>query len=144
MLMRRSPGRRLRTALPLLAALAVLGPLGWMWASSFLPSEYTATEMGYVDDGGVPVPGGHDHGDSSGGIPVASLTGDVDGPADVAVTLVARQERFRLATGEVPLRVYPSASSPDARRKRSCRATRVTMTSTGTPVSYTHLTLPTN
>ena len=100
MLMRRSPGRRLRTALPLLAALVVLGPLGWMWASSFVPSEYTATEMGYVDDGGVPVPGGHDHGDSSGGVPVASLTGDVDGPADVAVTLVARQERFRLATGE--------------------------------------------
>jgi hypothetical protein len=33
-------------------------------------------------------------------VPVASLTGDVDGPADVAVTLVARQERFRLATGE--------------------------------------------
>ena len=33
-------------------------------------------------------------------MPVASLTGDVDGPADVAVTLVARQERFRLATGE--------------------------------------------
>ena len=101
MLMRRSPGRRLRTALPLLAALAVLGPLGWMWASSFVPSEYTATEMGYVDDGGVPVPGGHDHGELfAGGVPVASLTGDVDGPADVAVTLVARQERFRLATGE--------------------------------------------
>ena len=72
MSMRCSPGRRLRTALPLLAALAVLGPLGWMWASSFVPSEYTATEMGYVDDGGVPVPGGHDHGDSSGGVPVGS------------------------------------------------------------------------
>jgi FtsP/CotA-like multicopper oxidase with cupredoxin domain len=56
--------------------------------------------MGYVDDGGVPVPGGHDHGSGSGGTPVASLTGDVDGPADVAVTLVARQERFRLASGE--------------------------------------------
>jgi FtsP/CotA-like multicopper oxidase with cupredoxin domain len=78
----------------------VLGPLAWMWASSFVPSQYSATEMGYVDDGGVPVPGGHDHGESSGGVPVASLTGDVDGPADVAVTLVARQERFRLATGE--------------------------------------------
>ena len=72
MLMRRSSGRRLRTALPVLAALAVLGPLGWMWASSFVPSEYTATEMGYVDDGGVPVPGGHDHGAGAGGVPVAS------------------------------------------------------------------------
>src|SRR5690349_18633890 len=100
MLMRRSPGRRLRTALPLLAALAVLGPLGWMWASSFVPSQYSATEMGYVDDGGAPVPGGHDHGAAAGGVPVASLTGDVEGPADVAVTLVAREEHFRLATGE--------------------------------------------
>lgn len=36
---------------------------------------------------------------TTGGVPVAALTGDVDGPAD-AVTLVARQERFRLASGE--------------------------------------------
>src|SRR4051794_26775967 len=55
--------------------------------------------MGYVDDGGAPLPGGHVHGDA-GGVPVAALTGDVDGPADVAVTLVARQEHFRLASGE--------------------------------------------
>jgi FtsP/CotA-like multicopper oxidase with cupredoxin domain len=56
--------------------------------------------MGYVDDGGAPLPGGHVHGDAAGGVPVAALIGDVDGPADVAVTLVARQERFRLASGE--------------------------------------------
>src|SRR5690349_12744371 len=98
MLMRRSRARRLRTVIPVLAALAVVGPLGWMWASSFVPSSYSATEMGYVDDGGAPLPGGgHAHED---GVPVASLTGDVDGPADVSVTLVARQEHFRLATGE--------------------------------------------
>jgi FtsP/CotA-like multicopper oxidase with cupredoxin domain len=99
MLMRRTRARRLRTALPLLAALAVVVPLGWMWASSFVPSSYSATEMGYVDDGGVPIPGGHDH-SAGGGVPVASLRGDVEGDADVSVTLVARQERFRLASGE--------------------------------------------
>ena len=49
---------------------------------------------------GAPLPGGHVHGDAAGGVPVAALTGDVDGPADVAVTLVARQEHFRLASGE--------------------------------------------
>jgi FtsP/CotA-like multicopper oxidase with cupredoxin domain len=100
MLMRRSRTVRLRTLLPVLATLVVVGPLGWMWASSFVPSSYSATEMGYVDDGGTPLPGGHVHGDAAAGVPVAALTGDVDGPVDVAVTLVARQERFRLASGE--------------------------------------------
>lgn len=113
MLMRREGARRLRVALPLLAALAVVLPLGWMWASSFAPSVYSATDTGYVDDGGAPLPvgtphAGHgDHGSGGpgaqpapGDVPVAALTGDVDGPADVAVTLVARQERFHLASGE--------------------------------------------
>lgn len=104
MLMRRTRARRLRVFVPLAAALAVVLPLGWMWASSIVPSTYSAAEMGYVDDGGVApenstLPGGHDHHDA-GGVPVASLTGDVDGPADVSVTLTARQERFRLASGE--------------------------------------------
>src|SRR5690348_382275 len=106
MLLRR-PRPRLRAALPLLAALAVVLPIGWSWASSFAPSFYSATDTGYVDDGGAPLPAGaHDHRAGSGadrdtrGVPVASLTGDVSGPADVAVTLVARQERFRLASGE--------------------------------------------
>ena len=57
MLMRRSRTRRLRAFVPLLAALAVVAPLAWMWASSFAPSTYSATEMGYVDDGGAPLPG---------------------------------------------------------------------------------------
>ena len=38
MLMRRSRTRRLRAFVPLLAALAVVAPLAWMWASSFVPS----------------------------------------------------------------------------------------------------------
>jgi FtsP/CotA-like multicopper oxidase with cupredoxin domain len=97
MLMRRSRARRLRTLVPALAALVVVVPLAWLWASSFVPSSYSATDMGYVDDGGVPLPGGHAH---DGGVPVASLRGDVEGDATVSVTLTARQERFRLASGE--------------------------------------------
>ncbi|MDT7578884.1 MAG: hypothetical protein QOK35_144, partial [Pseudonocardiales bacterium] len=42
----------------MLAALAVVAPVGWMWASSFMPSIYSATDTGYVDDGGAPLPGG--------------------------------------------------------------------------------------
>jgi FtsP/CotA-like multicopper oxidase with cupredoxin domain len=106
MLLRRSRSRRLRVLLPLLGALAVVLPLGWMWASSFAPSRYAATDTGYVDDGGAPLPGGHAgpgghaHAPAPGDLPVAALTGDVAGPADVSVTLVARQGRFRLASGE--------------------------------------------
>jgi FtsP/CotA-like multicopper oxidase with cupredoxin domain len=101
--MRRSRLRRPRALLPLIAALAVVLPVGWMWASSLVPSVYSATDMGYVDDGGAPLPvdhAQHGSGHGAGGAPVATLTGSVDGPADVAVTLVARQERFRLASGE--------------------------------------------
>src|SRR6185295_3718711 len=52
--------------------------------------------------GGGPSGGhaGHGHAVAPGDIPVATLTGDVDGPADVSVTLVARQGRFRLGSGE--------------------------------------------
>ncbi len=53
MSMRPSRTVRLRTLLPVLATLVVVGPLGWMWASSFVPSTYAATEMGYVDAGGA-------------------------------------------------------------------------------------------
>jgi len=48
MLMRRSRARRLRAVVPVLAALAVVGPVGWMWATSFVPSTYSATDMGYA------------------------------------------------------------------------------------------------
>ena len=97
-------GRRWR-ALPLLVALAVFGYLAWTWASSFAPSVYAVTDVGHVDDGGKPLPGGPDeHGEhtghGAGGTPVAELTDVVGGPPDVAVTLVARQGRFRLASGE--------------------------------------------
>ena len=57
MLMRRSRTRRRVAFVPLLAALAVIAPLAWMWASQFVPSTYSATEIGEVDDGGKPLPG---------------------------------------------------------------------------------------
>ena len=51
-------------------------------------------DMGYADlGGGPPVP-------MTGGTPVSDLTGPSTGTPDVSVTLVARQETFRLASGE--------------------------------------------
>lgn len=81
------------------AALAVLVPIAWMWQSSLLPNSYSMTDMGRADYGGGPAShqghsGGH-------GVSVTSLVTDRDRPADVEVTLTARQEKFQLATGRV-------------------------------------------
>jgi FtsP/CotA-like multicopper oxidase with cupredoxin domain len=84
-----------------LAAVAVLllGGLGWYWSTSLVPSTYSVMDMGYADYGGGPAHEGsaHEHGT---GVSVADLTGSVEGVPDVAVELAARQQSFRLASGE--------------------------------------------
>src|SRR5688500_17625143 len=95
---------RVRVAIACGATALVLGPLIWLWQASLLPSAYSAMDMGYADYGGGPIGhpmahGGHAHGvmaDRS----VTSLTADPTRPADVAVTLTARKERFRLPSGK--------------------------------------------
>ena len=44
-----------------LATLAILAPLAWLWQSSLVGKSYSVMGMGYLDYGGGPV-GGHDHG----------------------------------------------------------------------------------
>ncbi|TCC54975.1 multicopper oxidase family protein [Kribbella pittospori] len=78
-------------------ALAVLVPLGYLWATSLVPGDYSPTEMGYADFGGGPDSGGHEH---HHGMNVADLTGPQTGMPDVAVTLTARKQKFQLASGE--------------------------------------------
>ncbi|NYJ08940.1 multicopper oxidase family protein [Petropleomorpha daqingensis] len=101
--------RRLRVLLSAGAALAVLGPLGWFWQDSLLPGTYSVMDMGYVDTGGGAAES-HAHGD--GGIDLRTLTADPDRPADVSVTLIARQERFRLASGRTVAGYTLNGSSP--------------------------------
>ncbi|MFI6317433.1 multicopper oxidase family protein [Nonomuraea sp. NPDC050556] len=74
---------RLRLVISGVAALAVLGPLGWMWQDSLLPSAYS-------------VMGEHAR---HGGRSVTTLVADPLRKADVEVTLTAREARFRLASG---------------------------------------------
>jgi hypothetical protein len=52
--------RPLRVALPILATVAIVAPLGWMWQASRMPQVYSVMEMGYLDYGGgaIPDPGG--------------------------------------------------------------------------------------
>jgi len=87
--------RRVRLAVAGGATLLVLAPLVWFWQDSLVPSTYSILDMGYVDGGGRPAT--HEHGGN--GPAVDTLTADPDRPADVDVTLTARRQRFRLASG---------------------------------------------
>jgi FtsP/CotA-like multicopper oxidase with cupredoxin domain len=79
-----------RAAIATVAALAVLGPIGWFWYDSLVPGTYDMATMGYADYGGGP-PAGHQH---TGGISVADLRGPSGTPA-VTVTLTTRRDGDR-------------------------------------------------
>jgi FtsP/CotA-like multicopper oxidase with cupredoxin domain len=97
-----------RVVVGLVASLAVLVPLGWLWASSLVPDTYSVMGMGYPDYGGGTAEPGHTaHALGSAGppgqageVPVTELAGPRAGPADVAVTLVARRETVSLGSGQ--------------------------------------------
>lgn len=103
--------RRLRVALPLLAAAVIVVPMTWMWQASRLPAEYSVMDMGYVDYGGGPRPkgdtvdhAGMGHGSSGAGPvrSVADLTADPNRVADVRVDLTARQQDLSIGGRAVP------------------------------------------
>ena len=58
-------GRRrrvLKIVLPILATLAIVAPLAWLWQASRVPGTYSVMDMGYLDYGGGAAPdtgGGH-------------------------------------------------------------------------------------
>jgi FtsP/CotA-like multicopper oxidase with cupredoxin domain len=80
------------------ATLAVLGPLGYFWVGSLVPSTYDMSAMGTEDFGGGPAV--HAHG---GNLSVASLTGPTTGTPAVDVTLTARKQGSRyLVNGTSP------------------------------------------
>ncbi|MEP6760383.1 MAG: multicopper oxidase family protein [Sporichthyaceae bacterium] len=88
---------RRRLLIALIATVALLAPLGYYWQASLLPDRYSVMDMGYADYGGGPATMTHHE---LMGRRVASLVADPKRPADVRVTLTARKERFRLASGE--------------------------------------------
>jgi FtsP/CotA-like multicopper oxidase with cupredoxin domain len=90
--------RRRGRLIALGVTLAVLVPLGYLWATSLVPGEYNPAEMGYADYGGGPSMD-HEHHAMS-GMNVADLTGPKTGTPNVDVTLVARKQKFQLASGE--------------------------------------------
>jgi hypothetical protein len=105
--------RMLRVALPVLATVAIVAPLLWMWQSSRMPAAYPVMEMGYLDYGGGVQPepnvAGHSgHGEANGNDhhsgPARSITELVADPArqaDVRVDLVTLQEVLTIGGREV-------------------------------------------
>jgi FtsP/CotA-like multicopper oxidase with cupredoxin domain len=79
------------TTVALLAGLAFLGLLGWMWWDSRLPGRYDVTAYGETDLGGGPEASGH-------GLSIAALKGPTGKP-DYRVTLTAETASIRLASG---------------------------------------------
>jgi FtsP/CotA-like multicopper oxidase with cupredoxin domain len=101
---------RLGALVACLATAAIVLTLGWAWQGSRMPGTYSVTDMGRADFGGGARVPGHDgsaahaaHGGTDGrpraGIDVRDLGVERSRPADVAVTLVAAQRRFTLASG---------------------------------------------
>jgi FtsP/CotA-like multicopper oxidase with cupredoxin domain len=96
--------RRLQVALPVLATVAIVAPLAWMWQASRLPAAYSVMDMGYLDFGGGAQPdpsidGHSSHGEGDGhhhysgpARSITDLVADPSRPADVRVDLVTRQE----------------------------------------------------
>jgi FtsP/CotA-like multicopper oxidase with cupredoxin domain len=92
-----TPDRR-RLLIASVATLVVLGPLAWFWQQSLLPGAYSVADMGYADYGGGPRPAGGMEGMHH-GTSVTDLVTEANRKADVTIDLVAREERFELASG---------------------------------------------
>jgi FtsP/CotA-like multicopper oxidase with cupredoxin domain len=85
----------LKIVVPILATVAILTPLAWLWQASRVPSSYSVMDMGYADYGGhMP---GHDHSHHS--EPERLVTDMIINPArpaDVRVDLVTRQQTLTI------------------------------------------------
>ena len=105
--------RHLRTVAALTAALAILGPLAFLWWTSRIPDTYSAMEMGYVDLGGDP--GATEHADmahAQDAVDLSTLTGPRTGEPDVATTLTARRDDVAIVDGPTVQGYTLNGSSP--------------------------------
>jgi FtsP/CotA-like multicopper oxidase with cupredoxin domain len=121
--------RRMRRAtLPVLATVAIVVPLAWMWQASRMPAAYSVMEMGYLDYGGGVQPAaghaghgqgnGHDH-PSGPARSITELVADPARPADVRVDLVTRQEVLTIGGRSIAgFTVNGTSPGPEIRAKQ--------------------------
>ncbi len=107
------PDRTLaRRVVAVAVLLLVVGVLGVVWWGSRLGT-YSVMAMGHVVDGRSEVPVAHQHtGTTAGTVSVTTLVADPARPADVRVTLEARQERFVIPGGQAVDGYTIGGSSP--------------------------------
>ena len=77
-----------RVVIGLLAAVALLVPVGWLWASSLVPDSYSVMGMGHAELGGGPEGGHSAH--------ALGWDGPPPNPGDVAVTGLKPQQLHEL------------------------------------------------
>ncbi|HEX5199124.1 MAG TPA: multicopper oxidase family protein [Actinoplanes sp.] len=108
------------------ATVAILGPLGYFWQQSLIPSTYDMASMGFPDYGGGQQ-AGHAHG--AGGLDVATLKGPSTGDPDVTVTLTARAEKGKYTLNGV-------TPGPEIRAQKG-QLVQVTLVNDNIPVGIT-------
>jgi FtsP/CotA-like multicopper oxidase with cupredoxin domain len=122
--------RALKIVLPILATVAILAPLAWLWQASRVPGAYSVMDMGYLDYGGGAV---HDPGSGHGGrvqgqvhnhhsLPSRMITDLVADPArsaDVQVDLVTRQEMLTVGGRPIPgFTINGTSPGPEIRARQ--------------------------
>ncbi len=124
----------LRVALPVVATVAIVAPLVWLWQASRVPAGYSVMEMGYLDYGGGatsdPSTGGHGgdgQGHGQGDMPghqmasprlVTDMVTDPARPADVRVELVTRQQMLSVGGRTMPgFTVNGTSPGPEIRAR---------------------------
>jgi FtsP/CotA-like multicopper oxidase with cupredoxin domain len=121
----------LRIALPIVATVAIVAPLAWLWQDSRVPGVYSVMDMGYLDYGVgamAGTSGGGHGGHMQGQMPghdmltprlVTDMVADPARPADVRVDLVTRRQMLSIGGRAVPgFTVNGTSPGPELRARQ--------------------------
>jgi FtsP/CotA-like multicopper oxidase with cupredoxin domain len=112
--------KRLRLVLPVLATVAILAPLAWLWQASLVPAAYSVMSMGYPDYGvgarDANMAEHHDH--QAEHRSITELIADPVRPADIRVDLVARQQPLTISRSIAGYTLNGTSPGPEIRARK--------------------------